>query len=459
MLPSSRGEGSGNNVNHDIVVGYGGFKFRILFYRYGYTPHYAEHVVDPVDGREKLVLAIPHTTPNRGKILIFDLEERRIEWEVSLPEGPIHNPHMAHMISDVNPITGSWIDTANFLDLELGDIIAPSRDNSWVVIDRKTGTVKRKIKPGYNARWVHDIIPSIRGDGFIVSDYGVGFYKLRLDGSTIWGPILGSGAAKISFIENAIPNWHSPSFGGSYLLVKNRDIDGVYEIDEDGNIVWKCTSSPGHVNVFWPFTPHSAFRVGVAELGGQLTIVGFEAGGGIVALDRDCRPRWGVMKGFSVTPSRSYRPTSFGLIETTHVFPTLKGTIGFIDWSGRYGSIVGEVVEVPYHQTLWFILAQDHDPGDTWYQYDPPIETGEWRETIITIVANPGGPLEYSIYGTNIPYIQDVSSHWKLISSGTVSPESYLEVDASGYMFVKVRGRRAITGTPSSWKIIVTMRR
>jgi len=56
--------------------------------------------------------------------------------------------------------------------------------------------------------------------------------------------------------------------------------------------------------VFWPFTPHSAFRIGVAELGGQLTIVGFEAGGGIVALDRDCDPLPASLGGSKASPER-----------------------------------------------------------------------------------------------------------------------------------------------------------
>ena len=460
MLPQVK-ESPGGGVYSDIVVGYGGFKFRILFYKYGYTPHYAEHIIDPFDGREKLVLAIPHTTPSRHKVVILDLEEKMIEWEVFVPGGSVPNPHVAHVISEVNPITGSWVDVASSLGLEMGDIVAPSGDNSWVVIDRKTKVVKRRIEPSYGAKWVHDIIPSVNGDGFIVSDYGVGFYKLRFDGSTIWGPILGSGAAKISFIESAVPNWHSPSFGGRYLLVRNRDIEGVYEVDDSGNVVWQCASSPGRVNVFWPFTPHSAFRMGVAELGGQLTVVGFEAGGGIVALDKDCRPRWGVMKGFSTIPSTAYRPTSFGLLETTHVFPTLRGTIGFIDWSGKYGSIVGEILEIPYHQTLWFTLAQDHDPGDTWFHYSPPIDAGEWREARIIIATNPGGPIEYEIYGTNIPYIANDSTHtqWRLLSRGIVNPENYIEVDVSNHLFIKIAGRRATAGVPASWKVIVLLRR
>jgi hypothetical protein len=157
--------GSKGSIDRDIIVGYGGFKFRILFYKYGYTPHYAEHIVDPVDGREKLVLAVPHTTPARGRILIFNPEEGRVEWEVSVPGSSVPNPHMAHVVSEINPLTGSWVEVANSMGLELGDIIAPSGDNSWVVIDRRTGAVKRMVKPGFNARWVHDIIPSVNGDG------------------------------------------------------------------------------------------------------------------------------------------------------------------------------------------------------------------------------------------------------------------------------------------------------
>jgi len=90
--------------------------------------------------------------------------------------------------------------------------------------------------------------------------------------------------------------------------------------------------------------------------------MGFEVGGGIVAVDRDCRPRWGIMKPFSSRPTDKdyedmFRPTSYGLVETTHVFPTLRGTIGFVDWGGKYGSIVGEMVRIPYHQTLVWFLA------------------------------------------------------------------------------------------------------
>jgi type II restriction/modification system DNA methylase subunit YeeA len=40
--------------------------------------------IDPLDGREKLVLAIPHTTPNAGKVVIYDIENDVVEWEVNL---------------------------------------------------------------------------------------------------------------------------------------------------------------------------------------------------------------------------------------------------------------------------------------------------------------------------------------------------------------------------------------
>jgi hypothetical protein len=45
------------------------------------------------------------------------------------------------------------------MGLELGDVVAPSRDNSWVVFDRRTKAVKRVVKPGFDARWVHDMTP------------------------------------------------------------------------------------------------------------------------------------------------------------------------------------------------------------------------------------------------------------------------------------------------------------
>jgi hypothetical protein len=368
------------------------------------------------------------------------------------------------MIADedfMNPVTGSWAQVMDKIRAGPGDIIAPAPDNTWVVIDRRTKSVKFKLKPVFVAKWVHDIVPSTSGDGLIVTDYGVGVFKVGFDGSVRWGPIIGGSSAKLSRVFHAIREGHEPSFGGDYIAVANRDTSGVYEVSNEGSITWFCGSNPGAINVFWPFTPHSAFRLGLAERGGNLTVVGLEAGGGIVAIDKDCRPRWGIVKPYSLIPTWIYRPTSFGLMETTHVFPTLRGTIGFVDWSGYYGSIVGEVLEIPYHQTLWFALAHDHDPGEEGTYYDPPLEVSEWREVKLFFINIGSKSLDYSIYVTNMPFLNpfDWPTHWKKLKDGKVDAGSIEEVDVSGYAAVRVFGKRTVPQATSQWKIIVMLRR
>jgi len=450
------------------VVSYSGFKYRILFYRFGYSPHYAEHVIDPVDGREKLVLAVPHTTPNSGKIVIYDIEEDTLE-EIDLKglvTWSVSNPHTAHMIVDndsMNPVTGSWAGVlgSGKLNANPGDIFAPAPDNSWVVIDRKTKSIKQRITPAYGAGWLIDAIPSINGDGLIVTDYQKGAYKIGFDGSTKWGPLLGNVGARLTKIHHALYSGVESSFGGDYIVCKNYDYNGVYELKDNGTIVWKCEAGPSIINNFLTSKPFTAFRLGVAELEGNLTVVGFEAGGGILALDRNCRPRWGIMKPYTNIPGALYRPTSFGLMETTHVFPTLRGTIGFIDWSGYYGTVVGEILEIPYHQTLTFLLAQDHDPGDTGTYYDPPVDTLEWKSVKLTFINYGNNSLDYTVYATNMNFLDPAGwpSHWKVIANGSLAGGSVIDVDASGYLALRVFGKRTTAGSSSIWKIIVTLSR
>jgi len=254
------------------VVSYSGFKYRILFYRFGYSPHYAEHVIDPVDGREKLVMCSPHTTPSYGKIWIYDIENDVIEWEVDLKQlvvWSITNPTMCHMIVDndsMNPVTGSWAGVlgSGKLNANPGDIIAPAPDNSWVVIDRKTKSIKQKITPVYGAGWIMDVIPSINGDGLIVTDYQKGAYKIGFDGSTKWGPQLGGNSARLTKIYHALYSGVEPSFGGDYIACRNYIHSGVYELKDDGTVVWKCEAGPSIINNFMTPKPFTAFRLGVA---------------------------------------------------------------------------------------------------------------------------------------------------------------------------------------------------
>jgi len=279
----------------EIKQSFSGFEYRILFYRYGYSPHYAEDVVDPRDGREKLVLAVPHTTRKVGTIVVYDPQRDLIEWEYRLPDGSTStNPHVAHMITEVNPVTGSWLEIAGKIKAEPGDIIAPARDNTWIVIDRDSKVIKYKLKPGFNAHSVHDIVPSKDGRNLIISDWGLDLIaKIDPEGSIQWQSSRIYHPSKISVIEEVFETPHTPSFGGDYIVASNRIAHGVHEIsDRDGLDQWRCGSlEKGGVNTLWPGKAHSAFRTSLAENEGDLTVIGFEAGGGIVAVDRDCRPR------------------------------------------------------------------------------------------------------------------------------------------------------------------------
>jgi len=444
----------------DLIVSYSGFRFRILFYRYGYTPHYTEHIVDPRDGREKLVLAVPHTTPKQGTIVIYDPLRDEIEWEYTLPQGSVTNPHMAHMVTDINPITGSWLDIASKIGAETGDIVAPARDNTWVVIDRDTKQIKKKITPQFNAQWVHDIIPSKDGQNLIITDWTAGILaKITPSGSIVWS-FSDSFPAKISYIETA-QNGHDPSLGGDYIVVFNQADKCVREVKDDGSIVWLCGAKPSDINATWTSAPHSAFRMGLAELRGVSTVIGYEAGGGIVAVDKFCRPIWGIVKPQLYIPSRIYRPSSYLLHQTTHVFPTLRGTIGFVDWMGKWGAIVGEIIEIPYHQTLVWVLAHGVDPGDNGMYLDPPIETMEWDKVILHIFNEGDNPLNYTVYGTYTPvqYTWDFPTFWRVIASGTLSGRSETIVDASGYVAIRVFVKRGTAGAQTWTRIFVFQKR
>lgn len=424
----------------DIIYGFSGFKFRILFYRHGYAIHYAEHVIDPIDNREKLVMADPH---NRFSVAIYDVARNSIE-EFVVPGRAIPNPHVAHMLlEDISKIGGA-----------AGDIICPDRDGRWVLIDRESGKIKWSLYID-DAEWPHDIVP-IDGD-FIVTDYGSGGYggfvrRIRYDGETIWSLQL-SNAAKISKIFGSTASGiHSNSFGGHFLVAQNADLGAVYELSDNGEVVWRCPKIQGTTNSTWLFKPHSAFRMGLAEAGGNLTVVGLEAGGGIIAIDYNCRPRWGITSLYSHIPSPHYTPSSYGLFETTHVFPTLRGSIGAVDWRGHAGSQVIEVVEVPKTGLAW-ILALGIDPGNgVWL--DPPLEILD-REYVAMDIANNGdSKIRWSLYVTRQPAITEMlDTHWILYSSGIVDEHSVQSIELDNrralYTFARLKLEKIGSGRAS----------
>jgi len=443
------------------IYGFAGFRFRVLFGRWGFAPHYAEHVVDPLDGGVKLVMADPHV---RHSVVIYDLDGGVVEWEFRVPGSRVPNPHIAHLVADENPVTGPfWSFVAEKINAQLGDIVCADMDNRLIVIDREKKAVKNVINIP-DARWLHDIIPSKNGDGLIVDDYTAGWIrKIDFDGSVKWSMQVKS-AAKISTIY-AKASSHIESFGGDYLAVSNSDPYGVYEITDDGRVVWSCPPEPPCLNATWLSHPHSAFRYGLAELGGNLTVIGLEGGGGIIAIDRDCRPRWGFMKVHTnIRGDRYeglYRPSIHGFFETTHVFPLLNGGIGAVDWRGKYSSQVVEIMEFPSKTKFTWLLAWDYKVGGEWIHLDPPLEISEWDNISIEFTNIEGDPLIYEVYATTLPqlYPWDYPRHWKPIATGTVKSGNSETIEINTKLFNSARIRvKSQTGT-STFKAIVNQSR
>ena len=370
---------------------YDGFRFRVLFNRYGYTPHYAEHFVEK--GSEKLLMADPHT---RRSVMIYNVAKDEIEWEYAVKGDAISsNPHVVRILPVDVPEIGATRGSVMFAD----------RNNEWSFVDLNSGNVECRVAVP-DAKWAQDILLSKNRDGFIITDYSAQFIsKIDFKGKTIWRHSNFGPMAKLSVIEGKTPSGvHSNTFGGDYLAVRNSVPYGVFEIkDEDGSVVQSIPRGRGTLNNFWCYAPHSAFRKGIAEERGNLTVVGFEAGGGIVALDKWQRPRWGVMKGFTDVGGPGYVPSRYGLTETTHVFPTLAGGVGAIDWSGTYSSRVIEILKWP-RSNLSFLLAWEYDPGEGTY-LDPPIDIMEYNEITITLTNTGNGSVTGTLYETALPLI------------------------------------------------------
>ncbi|MET1160801.1 MAG: hypothetical protein ABWW65_07565 [Thermoprotei archaeon] len=437
-----------------------GLRYRVLFSRWGYAPHYAEHVVDPVDKREKLVLADPHI---RHSVYIYDPVKKEIEWEYRVPGSRVPNPHIAHMVTDDNPITGPyWSRVADKLGAEPGDIVCADMNNRLIVVDRDKQVVKKTISVP-DTSWLHDVIPSKKGDGLIIDDYSGGWVrKVDFSGKVLWSLNVKQ-ASKISTVY-ATATTHIESFGGDYLVVSNSNPEGVYEIrDSNGEIVWSCPCKPPCINATWLYHPHSAFRYGLAEAEGNVTIIGLEGGGGIIAVDRECRPRWGFMKTHTNMLGEEYRelyrPTIHGFFETTHVFPLLSGGIGAIDWKGKYSSQVVEILGIPTRTVFTWLLAWDYELSEKWVYFDPPIEISEWDYVLLEIINLGGGSAEWEIYGTRLPqlYPWDYPSHWYRVYSHVVDSDSSDQYDLligeDYYTAIRVRAR-ALEGKPRI-KIIV----
>ena len=291
---------------------YEGFKFRVLFNKYGYTPHHAEHFVE--NGHEKLLMADPHM---RRSIIIYNIDKEEIEWEYPVKGDAIPaNPHIVRILPEDVPEIGA----------SRGSVMFADRNNEWNFVQISSGNVQSKLTIP-EVKWAHDILLSKNRDGFIVTDYSAQFLsKIDFKGNVIWRHGDFGHMAKLSLIEEDA-EWR-PLKQFRRRLPGREELHALWRIRDKRrrrHNRGKHTCGRGTLNNFWCYAPHSAFRKGIAEDGGNLTVIGFEAGGGIVALDQWQRPRWGVMKGFTDVGGPRYIPSRYGLAETTHVFPTLRG--------------------------------------------------------------------------------------------------------------------------------------
>ncbi|MEM0451028.1 MAG: PQQ-binding-like beta-propeller repeat protein [Nitrososphaerota archaeon] len=438
-----------------------GISGRTLFCLHGYAPHYAEDVIDPVSGERVLVMADPHI---RRSAYVYSLETGRFLWEFRVPGGAISsNPHIAR---SANPHIARMVtEEVRSIGAEPGDVICADLDNNFLLVDRKTRRVKWSYRPP-DAKWSHDCLP-LEGGDLVITDYASGFVRrIGPDGTLRWNLQLGPGVAKLSKVEGKTPSGiHRNDFGGDLLVAVNRSTYGVYEVDSgSGRITWRCPperDERGLKNAFWTLKPHSALRMGLAELDGNLTVIGLEAGGGVVAVDRDCRPRWGWMKPLSAItdPLRGrweiYRPTALGLFETTHVFATLDGKIGLIDWGSRYASRVLELDSIPTSNLYW-LLAYRRMALEEPEFLDPPVETAEWRSVRFTAFNHGGSTLVLEFLVTPSPYVDCTDgSMWRKFLELRVDPGGSEEVELSGHAACRVSARSA--GGETEYSVFVTM--
>jgi len=422
---------------------FSGFGFEVVLSLKGCFPHYAEHVIDPMTGKEVFVIADPHY---RKSALIVNPRTEEVMWEFRVP-GTLHgsNPHIAHIIPEDIPGLG-----------DAGWIICGDRDTNFIVVDRD-GNIQKTINQG---GWPHDCLLNKYFNALYVTSYANPGYLRKIDfnGNIIW-EVSENEYAKLSLIESG---GHTQSYGGDLIAVKNRDFAFIEERkDSDGTRVWECPQEAENPKYgSWLPKPHSAFRLGFAEGDGNLTVVGFEASGGIAAVDKECRIRWGVGRAFFDTwDGTGYRGNAYGLLETTHVFPFLDGSIGFIDWRGRKCSQICKLKKIPEHQFTWYAW-RDWDPGNTW-SYLKMFDVINWSEVYLRFINKGDNMADIKIYTVTrgFVYSSDFPDVWKEYSFSVPAHEIVdfeLPRNVAGF---KIAGKRTFSNQGVSLSIELRLRR
>ncbi len=432
-----------------LVCGADGFEYEVWFAREGYTPHYAEHLVDPLDKREKLLMFDPHT---RFSAIVYDLEERRIEWEFRVPGSAVNNPHQGGMLLEDVPGFG-----------RRGDVFCSDRDNNVVVVDRVRRVVAFRRRPtSWSVGWLHCVAKGL-GSSLVATDYTANVVaKLRLpDLSEEWRIASIARPSKVSTIRG-VGLAHDPSFGGHYLVASNTPRGGVFEIRDDGAIVW---SVDPHTTMRGPWmgAPHSAFRLGRVECYGNATVVGGEAGGGILAINYYGEPIWGISSLYlREADGRSlYYFNPCGLAEVTHVFPTLDGRIGFVAWAGHNRSIVGVLRRLPERQQVGYVLAHNDGTADEWTGLRPVAADG-WGEVLVGLKNTGPNPMEFRVigYATPVLDLEVPAGGFTIVADKTVPPGGEEYVVLTGPLFFyQVLVKSASPGRRTTYQAFVVKRR
>jgi hypothetical protein len=427
-----------------------GLIFRTLFSQPGYTPHCTEHLIDPIDGKEKLVMYDPHTF--RG-VIIFDIEKKRIDWEFKVPGTEIPNPHQGFMLNEDREGFGSK-----------GSIVCCDRDNNIIVIDRTTREIQFKKKPfSWNPKWLHCINKAVDGN-VVATDYlAPRVSKLSLpELDEIWSRTDFPKPSKIMPIIGKDLD-HNPSFGGDYVIASNTFNGKIYEIrDVDGSVAW---SSDREGVVCDISCPHGCFRMGRVENNGSVTLVHGEGDGTIAGLNYEGIPVFGIMAGSSWERQDKkirYDFNPFLLGEITSLFPTLGGKIGFCSWNGVNQGNVGEIVNFPDKQRVSYRLKSDATMDRISWSH--LINIAGWDETTVVLKNKGFKPLDYQIdgYMSASPRLSN-DIEWGRLSSifaGCVPPgKYYLEAITRNYASLRIGTKSTTAGQSTSYEIWISQKR
>ncbi|MEM2374222.1 MAG: hypothetical protein QXI11_07250 [Thermoproteota archaeon] len=441
--------------------GASGLEYKILFAKVGYTPHSAEHIIDPVDGREKLVMFDPCT---RKSAIIYDVKKREIEWEYVVPGTTVRdNPHQGGMLLE---------DVEGFG--RAGDVYCTDRDNNIIVVDRKTKEIKFRKKPtSFTPQFLVSVLKVI-GNNVIALDYNANIVaKLSIpDLAEVWRRTDIPHPLKTSIIVGAGRPHHNPSFGGEYLVTANySDFEftkqgGVFELrDADGSTAWSMPNPFPDGRGAWVGAPGSAFRLGRVEWYGGITVICGEGGGGILGVGYTGEPAWGINSSQLMRPDGSlqYYYNPYNLAEVTYVFPTLNGRIGFIAWTGVDSSIVGEIVKLPEKQTVSYVLAFNLTTTDSFVYLEPIVADG-WDEVQIGIRNTGTNSLDWTVRGYMLPFLnfRDYPSRGRftVIPPATVPGGGEDEVDlVHPFCFYEVGVKSTAAGASTTFEVYVTKRR